>query len=72
MDVRITTVTDIVQKQTATMNASLVNLQNTLLRLAGVPETDIANNNQCSQDMTQHDNFNHGTQPVLPGGLDTL
>jgi len=44
MDLRMSTVTDNVQWYMDNMNQSLMNLQQTMLRLAGVPEADINHN----------------------------
>lgn len=71
LDERMTTVTDTVQKQMNTMNTTLVTLQNTMLRLAGVPESDIANTH-CATGANSQLTFQHGTQPVLLGGLGEL
>lgn len=61
MDIRMTTVTDKVQKQMDAMNTLFVNLQNTLLRLVGVPEADIVNTNQCAPFTKQKDIIFTGT-----------
>ena len=66
--VRMTTATDNVQKKMDTMNNSLQNLQQSLFRLVGVPEADIARTH-CVMANTTHDSSSLGTQPVLLGGL---
>ena len=71
MDIRMTTVTDNVQKQMDEMKNSLVDLHHTLVWLAGVPEEDISNQQQCSMTATT-ENILIGTQPVPPGGLGKL
>ena len=57
------TVTDNIQKQINEMNKSLVNLQHTLLFLAGIPEANISNQQQCSMTATTY-TILMGTQPV--------
>ena len=71
LDERMTTVTDTVQKQMNTMNTTLATLQNTMLRLAGVPESDIVNTH-CATGANSQLTFQPGTQPVPFGGLGEL
>ena len=71
MDARMTMVTDNVQLQMNAMNTTLANLQNTMLRLVGVPESDIRNQN-CAMSANTQVNLQLGTQPVPPRGLDEL
>jgi len=60
MDLRMAAVTDNIKRQMNTMNQSLMNLQQTMLRLAGVPEADI-NHNQCDMSINAQDNSLFGT-----------
>jgi len=71
MDLRMATVTDNVQRQMDTMNQSLMALQQTMLRLSGVPEADI-NHNQCAMAMNTQDNSLLGTQSIPLGRLGKL
>ena len=68
MDLRMATVTDNVQQQMDTMNQLLMNLQQTMLLLASVPEADI-NHNQCDLVISTQNNSLLGTQPAPLGGL---
>lgn len=68
MDRRTTTVTDNVQKQMDAMNQSLVNLQHNLLYLAGVPESNLSNQQQCVMASATTYTILMGTQPVPLGG----
>jgi len=62
VDLWMTTVTNNVQRQMDAMNQSLVNLQHTLLRLAGVPEEDLSQ--KCAIATPTQDNIIMGTQLV--------
>jgi len=70
LDLWMTTVTDNVQRQMDAMNQSLVNLQHTLLRLAGVREEDLSQ--KCAMATSTQDTIIMSTQPVPLGGLGKL
>jgi len=67
MDLRMTTVTNNVQRQMNAMNQLLKTLQHTLLRFAGVPDADLPHT-QCAMVTHTLDTSILGTQPVLLGG----
>jgi len=62
MDLRMTTVTDNVQRQMDAMNQSLVNLQHTLLRLAVIPEEGLSQ--KYATATSTQDTIIMGTHPV--------
>lgn len=66
----MTTVTNNVQMQMDTMNKTLMNLQDSLLRLVGVPEEDLPH--RCAMTTTTQDTTTMGIQPVPFGGLGQL
>ena len=66
------TVTDNVQRNMDTINVTLGNLQNIMLRAMGASEQTMTNANLMSHQTTTQVDLNNGTQPVLLEGLGTL